>query len=246
MGMEGSHNWAVSRATCFVPRAWASTRKAISTWWMGFGPWCRCSIMTANCCTPLAIAVRAWESSSCRPDSSLIVTIASLWWIPSTGGCRSSATTAQASRPGEVPSEARVAVRFPAGRNSAAGANHGRCDRHARSLAGQQVAHHRRTAGIVLLLPRSAFWSGDRQHALEPDPDQSDLPALYQQHLSPEGTAADAGLGQQLMFELPRRDRRCGEHDCFRTSHHDRFHEQPGCAGDEPAELASFQPAVAH
>ncbi len=82
--------------------------------------------------------------------------------------------------------------------------------------------------------------------AVEPDADQGHLSALHQHHLSPEGPAAGPGFRQQFVFELPRWNGRRRQHDCFRADHDDGFHEHSGCAGDEPAELASFQLAVAH
>ena len=101
---------AISRARCSVPRAWGLTRKAISTWWMGCGAWCRCSTAKANCCTPSASAAPGWENSSCRRGCSSIATTASSWSIRSTGACRSSITTAWRSRPREARSEARDAM----------------------------------------------------------------------------------------------------------------------------------------
>jgi hypothetical protein len=63
--------------------------------------------------------------------------------------------------------------------------------------------------------------------ALEPEAHQGKPTRLHQHHRNQNRPAADPGLRQQPVFELPRRNGRGGKHDYLWPGHHARIHEQP-------------------
>ena len=93
-----SANRETARDGSFVRKGSASTPNRISTSSTGSGAWCRSSTSRGNCCITSAGREPGRSSFNCRPDCRSTITIASTWWIPSTGASRCFTTTGSRRR----------------------------------------------------------------------------------------------------------------------------------------------------